>query len=47
MGYPSVFGGQWVAANFAFGSPGGPAGFVVRFPESHPGFPAGCSSRWS
>ena len=29
MGYPSVFGGQYIAANFAYGSPGGPNALVV------------------
>ncbi len=30
--YPSVFGGQAVAANFAYGSPGGPAALVCDNP---------------
>ena len=29
MGYPSVFGGQYIAANFAYGAPGGPNALVV------------------
>ena len=29
MGYPSVFGGQYIAANFAYGAAGGPNALVV------------------
>jgi hypothetical protein len=40
MGYPSVFGGQWVAANFAYGAPGGPAALIaystIQVPASPP-----------
>ena len=39
MGYPSVFGGQWVAANFAYGSPGGPAALICQQPVAIPGSP--------
>jgi hypothetical protein len=39
MGYPSVFGGQWVAANFAYGSPGGPAALICQQPVAIPASP--------
>ena len=39
MGYPSVFGGQAVAANFAFGSPGGPQGLWCDSPNPIPASP--------
>lgn len=39
MGYPSVFGGQAVAANFAYGSPGGPAGLICDNPIAIPASP--------
>ena len=39
MGYPSVFGGQWVAANFAFGSPGGPQALWSDSPNPIPASP--------
>ena len=40
MGYPSIFGGQWVAANFAYGSPGGPNALMCDAPNPIPASPA-------
>ena len=34
MNYPSVFGGQAVASNFAYGCPGGPGALVIQ--QSNP-----------
>ena len=44
MGYPSVFGGQWVAANFAYGSPGGPAALICQQAVSIPASPLAAAS---
>ncbi len=32
MNYPSIFGGQAVASNFAYGSPGGPSALFLQQP---------------
>lgn len=38
--YPSVFGGQAQAANFAYGSPGGPAALICDNPQVVPASPS-------
>lgn len=39
MGYPSVFGGQWVAGNFAFGCRSHPGGLTCDAPNAIPASP--------
>lgn len=44
MGYPSIFGGMWAAANFAFGSPGGPNALMCDAPNPIPASPLAAQS---